>query len=340
MKKKRLMIALIAVVSVFVILFGGVFGAFLAMKHAGRLEMEKRRREEATKNNFEDYEFDPNVVRYNGSVYKYNSELSNILFLGIDKDDSLEKESVGVGGAGQCDVILLVSLDESAKKASILSIDRNTMTDLESYDEEGAFIGTLRSQIALSYTYGDGKESSCELSCAAVSDLLFEVPIHTYYSMSVSAVSEITDMVGGVKVKIPVDMTATHESFIEGEEVTLDGETVLHFLRARMELEDASNAARLARQKQYISALIPTVCSAMLRDASLPSKLYKKVIDRSCTDISLNEAVYLASLLPSLDISFYGIEGETVRGESFDEFTPDETALYELVLDIFYTKVD
>jgi hypothetical protein len=34
------------------------------------------------------------------------------------------------------------------------------------------------------------------------------------------------------------------------------------------------------------------------------------------------------------------MEGETVMGEEFEEFYPDEDALYEMILDVFYEKVE
>ena len=33
------------------------------------------------------------------------------------------------------------------------------------------------------------------------------------------------------------------------------------------------------------------------------------------------------------------LQGETVEGEDFEEFYVDETALYELILDVFYEEV-
>ena len=339
--KKKTIIILTAVLSVIVVLLGGLFGAFLAVKRSGRLRLEQRRRDEMTRETaYADYTYDPSVVIYDGGKYKYNEDISNILFLGIDKDSSLEKNNDAVGGAGQCDVILLVALNEKNKTADIIAVDRNTVLPIESYDEVGNYIGVTNSQIALSYAYGDGRETSCRLAAEAVSDLLFEVPIHAYYSMTTAAVRDINDMLGGVSVTIPVDMTALDESFTEGAEIRLNGEQAELFLRARMSLEDGSNAARLERQKIYLSSLISTAKSAMLSDLSLPSKLYEKVIDESCTDIGLDEAVYLASLLSGLEIRFHSIAGTTVTTESFDEFYPDSGKLYETVLELFYNKIE
>ena len=71
--------------------------------------------------------------------------------------------------------------------------------------------------------------------------------------------------------------------------------------------------------------------------------LYNAVSPQMVTDISLDEAAYLASLLPGYrfdEKDFYLMEGETVMGEEFEEFYPDEDALYKLILDVFYEKVE
>jgi len=34
------------------------------------------------------------------------------------------------------------------------------------------------------------------------------------------------------------------------------------------------------------------------------------------------------------------LEGETVMGEQFEEFYPNENALYEMILEVFYEPVE
>lgn len=55
-----------------------------------------------------------NTVLYQGKEYEYNSNLKNILFVGIDKTDMLTEQETP-GTAGQADCILLVSMDRTSK---------------------------------------------------------------------------------------------------------------------------------------------------------------------------------------------------------------------------------
>ena len=82
---------------------------------------------------------------------------------------------------------------------------------------------------------------------------------------------------------------------------------------------------------------------ALGSNPGLALELYSALSGYMVTDITLDEVNYLASII--LDYSFsgdriYSLEGETVVGDwNFEEFYPDEEALYELILDIFYEPV-
>ena len=59
------------------------------------------------------------------------------------------------------------------------------------------------------------------------------------------------------------------------------------------------------------------------------------------TNVTADEAVYLAGEALSYQFSedsIYSMEGTVEMGEQFEEFYPDETALYEMVLDVFYEE--
>ena len=61
------------------------------------------------------------------------------------------------------------------------------------------------------------------------------------------------------------------------------------------------------------------------------------------TDISADEVSYLATqaVTCSLNDNFIrNISGESAPGDVYMEFTADEKALYELILDIFYEKIE
>ena len=115
-----------------------------------------------------------------------------------------------------------------------------------------------------------------------------------------------------------------------------------------MDSADAS-LNRLERQKQYIKAAASKVASSVKKDFSVISSLYSTATKYSTTNISLSDVTYLATVLLSKGIASYdteSVQGEmktikTDRPEVVNAaFYPDEQALYELVLRVFYTQID
>jgi anionic cell wall polymer biosynthesis LytR-Cps2A-Psr (LCP) family protein len=147
-------------------------------------------------------------------------------------------------------------------------------------------------------------------------------------------------MVGGVTVTLDVDMTLDKIDYLAGDTVTLKGKSAVIFLSARSEVGDGSNAARISRQRQYMKAFIDQAKSTMMGDFTLVGDIYNTVMEKSCTDITASEAVYLATDISKYQIEFRTIAGKTVSGneDGTDMFYPDTDELYRTVIDIFYVK--
>ena len=93
---------------------------------------------------------DSNTVTWQGKTYKYNQNISNYLLLGVDKRTPAETR-VGKADAGQADALFLLSLNRKTKEMTLISIPRDTMTDVESFDLEGKSLGKSKDHISLSY---------------------------------------------------------------------------------------------------------------------------------------------------------------------------------------------
>ena len=155
-------------------------------------------------------------VTYQGEKYVYNEDLVSILFLGVDKEAFEEGGTVGDGKAGQADALFLLVLDTKTGKSRLIAISRDTMTDVNVYSDLGNFIGTEKLQLCLAYTYGDGKEKSCENTVRAVSRLFYGMPVAAYAALDLDAIAVLTDAVGGVEVTVTKDLTIQDPSLKEG----------------------------------------------------------------------------------------------------------------------------
>ena len=120
------------------------------------------------------------------------------------------------------------------------------------------------------------------------------------------------------------------------------GNDAYTFIRYRDTDQPQSAEARLERQKTYLQAFIGQAATAVKDDLTLPLTLYTTITPYMVTDISAQEAVHIATEAVSYSFSeedLYSMEGEVRMGEIFEEFYPDETALYELILRVFYEEV-
>ena len=263
---------------------------------------------------------------YNGNSYYYNNDLVNILLIGVDKDSVKDKNSK------QADALFLVSFNPKDNTVNVIAISRNTLADIEIYDMNGEFLATEKTQICLSYAYGKDAGESSLLTCKAVSRLLYNIPINGYYTVYMDSIAQIVDSVGGVTVTVPEDLTDVYSHWKKGATVTITGKDAIAYLRHRKNLSED----RLQRQKQFISAFAESAKRAVLKDISLPFNMYNKLAKNTVTNVDVTSAVYLASEIIKADLKILQIPGNVGFKDEKETFEPNETALYEQVLDVFY----
>lgn len=340
---------IINIVVILLITAGIVASSIAIIRMAGKASlMEKAQssypvliqREEIPVSVREQEEWQENWVRYKGRIYAYNEDIITFLIMGIDKEAGQETE--GNMDGGQADALFLAVMNPHDQTIKVIGINRNTMTDIDIYDEEGEFVTTTKAQIAVQHGFGDGKEQSCEYQKKAVSQLFYGLPIHGYAALNLDAITTINDAVGGVEVTVLEDLTEKDASLVEGQSVHLMGESAFWYVKYRNASKFASADLRLLRQKQYLSAFIDKAKVTAKKNITVAIDLYQAVKPAMTTDITLDEVAYLAPILVDyqFDMSnLFLLEGETVMGEHYEEFHVDEDALYELILNIFYEEV-
>lgn len=279
-------------------------------------------------------------VKYNGKKYKYNENIINVLMIGVDTDEKKQETLYGIGG--QADVLLLGCINPDADEVKLISIPRDTICDVVVCDYNGEAVGTQRLPISLSHAYGDGGVKSAELTVNAVSELLYGLPIHAWYSLNVDSIRIINDAVGGV----PIIADENNIKYLP-KTVKIGDEYLLKNHRARMfvvnrDIEKETDSVRRIRHKQYLSSFIKQAKKAFSNNPLIVVDIYKKLNDFSLTSLTLDEVVWLAGEVVGMDIStdFTALKGKEIQGETMTEFHVDEENLYETMLDIFYIEVE
>lgn len=296
----------------------------------------EQHQEEASEEEFVE-KWQEGTVFHNGKSYRYDSGIKTYLFLGIDKDGKVEPVPDGIDG-GQSDALFLLVVDEKEGKQSLIKIHRNTMTEVEVYDEDGTDLGPQRRQICLQHGYGDGARLSCIRTRDAVEHLFYGIPIKGYLAMNMGGIRILNDAVGGVTLTVLEDVSAPDlgVELKAGDTVTLNGDEAYAYLRRRDTSEFDSATGRMERQGDYLKELIP-----MLQGMG---KSKANEVLEELDDYVISDIVYLDLLEETEGMEFdgdqiYEVPGETILNGDFEEYHVDEDALYELILDVFYDEM-
>lgn len=282
-------------------------------------------------------------IRRGDKVYEYIDGILTFLVLGIDINGPVERNKDLVSG-GQSDAIFLVVMNPDTKRISLIGINRDTMVDIVmvGLGANGENL-TTTAEISVQHGFGDGMGQSCELTRDAVSKLFYNLPIHGYISFNMGGMAALNDAVGSVRLTVLEDMTEINPAWYQGAEVTLTGNDAYEYVHYRNTAVFESARNRLARQKQYLSVFAGTALAEIKRDVTLPVSLYQAFKPYTVTDLTIDEISYLASQLASYrfdENAIYTMEGTTVMGTRFEEFYPDQTALQNLIIKVFYREID
>lgn len=281
------------------------------------------------------------TLEHGGHTYRQKSSVTSILLMGIDAVET-EQVSVGQRGKGQADFLRLIVIDRSTHTVSQLAIDRDTMAEITILGVTGNTVGTRVDNISLSHSFGDGGEKSCELTRQAVSRLLFGTRIDFYMSMNMNGIAALNDALGGVTVTLEEDMTSVRPGWTAGTTVTLTGDEAETFVRSRSTVGDGTNVSRMRRQQVFISRAVSLLQERVKEDSEFVGTLFDALFPYLVSGIDRDRLVSIA--YEAQDFSrpaLCSIAGEYVIGEDgFNQFWPDEEALMELTLSLFYTQTD
>ena len=328
-RHRRKKFPVVAVICVVLSLVIGVGTGWVAWKYTNKT---KQNTEEASQS-----QTTGDYVYYDGKTYQYNTDLTNILFMGIDKETQVVTGNIP-GTAGQADCIMVLSLNKTDQTCKVLQISRDAMTGIDIYDSSGNYYSSINAQLATQYAYGTGGTNSCWAMKKTVRELLYDLPIAGSFSVSIDGIGAFNDALGGVTLTIPEDYTAIDPVFVKGAEVTLTGSQAEAYVRSRDCDAEGSNNVRMERQTQFVSAMFSQLKEMEEAGEVSYDSLYQALEPYLATDLSLEEIKNMESYTYLPEETEY-VPGEVVPGEENEEFHIDEEALQKLVIKMFYKEV-
>ena len=147
---------------------------------------------------------------------------------------------------GRSDTMLLLTINPTTKKSQLLSLPRDTYTEI---------VGT-GGYDKLNHAYAYGKAPMVINSV----EKLLDTTIDFYVQINMEGLMEFVDAVGGIEVTSPLTFTYEERTFIQGKTETLDGESALRFARMRYD-DPEGDYGRQKRQRIVIEKLVEKLMS-------------------------------------------------------------------------------
>ncbi len=283
-------------------------------------------------------------IELDGKQYRRNTAIRAILCIGVDTKGEMEPQTAS-GVSGQADGIFLVAQDMARDTVKILMIPRDTMTEITLFDLMGNELGKDVQHLTLAFSYGDGREKSCELLRDAVSNLFFGLKIDGYLAMNISSIALLNDEIGGVTVTIEEDGLETRDPLLtKGSTVCLQGGQAEIFVRYRDIAKSQTALSRMDRQKQYMESYLQTVKEKAKKDNTLITRLVNDVQEHMITDMAKDQYMDmgLAVLNSQQQVGehdFLTLPGQAVETKYFDEYHVDSEEMKRMIVELFYKEV-
>jgi len=155
----------------------------------------------------------------------------SVLLLGVD-----ERE----GDRGRSDTLIVVTVNPDTKTTKMLSIPRDTRTEIIGKDFED--------KINHAYAFG-----GVEMSMDTVENFL-DIPIDYYMKINMEGFKDIVEAVDGITVQNDLDFTYEGDHFPKGE-ILLNADEALKYSRMRYE-DPRGDFGRQSRQREIIKGVI------------------------------------------------------------------------------------
>lgn len=306
-----------------------VVAVFAGIKLLSALQERSAASEETLRNAGNEREWG-GTVTHGGKTYKRRADITTILLLGIDGGNP---GATAAGSGGRSDAIVFLFLDDTARTAQILSVPRDTMTDVDIYDHLDLYRYSAYMQVAMQYAHGSSPARGCYITKKTLSRMLYGMRIDGCLSLEMDGISVITDMMGGITLTMPEDYSDVDPAYTKGATITLNGDEMEHFIRYR-QLEHGQSVIRMDRQNWLMTEMV-----RQLQTSGMSSFL-EKVLDKA--EAYIESDIDGDTIKKLSDYRFSDetltLPGNLVAGNFHDEYYLDEEALQELLLKLLYEE--
>ncbi|MDV9177919.1 LCP family protein [Streptomyces sp. W16] len=233
----------------------------------------------------------------------------NILVLGSDSRSGKENQALGGGDSSgaRSDTAMVVHIDAGRKKATIVSIPRDTLVTRPSCPLKSGGSTSVAYNAMFNSAYSVGGPVCAVKTVESITD----VRMDHYIEIDFAGFAKLVNALGGVTVTTTEDID-DDDSHLHLKKGThhLNGKQALALARTRHGIGDGSDLGRIGLQQMLVKALLTQISSNdLLTD---PTKLFEvtdAVTDSLTTDTGLDSLSELITLGQSLK----GLSADAVK---------------------------
>ncbi|MFD8570903.1 LCP family protein [Streptomyces sp. NPDC059639] len=195
----------------------------------------------------------------------------DILVLGSDSRAGANKKAGGGqdDGSARSDTAMIVHIYKGHKKASVISIPRDTLVDRPECTDSKGTAHQAATQVMFNSAYSTGGAACAVKTVESVTGIRMD----HYVEVDFSGFEQLIDDLGGVEVTTTkaIDDPDSHLTLDAGTH-TLDGKQALGLVRTRHGVGDGSDLGRIQLQQAFMKALMDQLKSVGVFTS--PKKLY------------------------------------------------------------------
>lgn len=276
------------------------------------------------------------TIHRDGVDYYPKQDMTVVLVAGVDTEGPMVS-SGSYNNSAEADMIALLIFDESTKNMNVISLNRDTMADVQVLGIGGKKAGTVHAQLALAHAYGSGLQDSSENLRDTVSMLMYNAQIDYYVTINMEAINLLNDAVGGVTVNVTDDFSAIDPSIPMGQ-VTLRGQQATNFLRSRHGLGDQLNLSRMQRHQEYIQGFLTALRTKYESEPGFVLSAFEQISPYMVTNCTTSSVSGLLDRYGDFELGeMLTLKGENYAENEYMEYHLDMDALDELILKYLYS---
>ncbi len=258
----------------------------------------------------------------------------NVLLIGVDY--AVERETWNGKHEYHSDVMIVMAINFDENRVDLISLPRDTYAKIPGIKGIYKLNASINCGGGFEAPGGTGFLKTCE----AASWMLGGIPINYYYAVTMPAVKDLVNAIGGVDYDLDVSFSMMGRSYSAGP-THLSGQGVLDYLRVRKNVSGAGDLNRINRQKEMLIAVFETmqkknlILKAPEIISSFDGQLY--------TNCTLGQTAALTKFAYSLDkenIGMHSMDGKMNYGIfNWNFCLTDQSKRVQIIKDVYGISV-